>query len=634
MRTLAFIFFVVCFFGAFAEGTKELMPHNKGKCYVQFNESFGGQRYFARVGADSIDRLYIHIANVGEVINLGFKKTKFSSGGAEFCIKDPSGNVVYDFEDVPADSRKKGYIKTYGEAKAGPNTLKGGNGGYTPITYTTNSKGDYYIEFKKTSAKTTRYLFEYFDITVSSGTKPIKGRVWAYAWDLNTENYSNSSYANFYVYSDDKYVTKVNLNGLKPYSFVIACNNTGAQNAGDLFKDRQSVDGKNTMFPKYKIFLNEPDPNVYDVATVPKMKEKLQVVGVPNANEPVEFYINMTTGGTLELYLDIDGVPGYQIGGKDVAIVEKIEPGGDYIYWDGNDGLGNHVTKTTTIFVTSRFSTGVTHLPLYDAEQNPNGFRVTRIAPGKPEDLVLYWDDSKIKYGKIPADQEISMFDGNTTANGHIWTKDLKAAGGTFGNDNTINTWWNAYEIDDLLSFGFIYLPIELTDFFAEFVPNKGVDLFWETATETNNDYFVVQRSLDGQNWEDVVEIQGGGTTSSASNYDYCDIDFATGLVYYRLMQVDFDGTFTYSEIIAVDVESAGNNMRVVKDETGQYLIISANSKMVNYCGIYDLQGHNHIYSCPIIKETNSEITFNITNLPQGIYFVVILNEAAFKFIK
>jgi hypothetical protein len=98
----------------------------------------------------------------------------------------------------------------------------------------------------------------------------------------------------------------------------------------------------------------------------------------------------MTKAGTLEIFLDIDGVPGYQSGGRDVVLVEYINAGGDVLYWDGKDGLGDQVTSTISVIVSSKFATGVTHLPVYDAEKNPNGFLVTRVSPDGPTDLVLY----------------------------------------------------------------------------------------------------------------------------------------------------------------------------------------------------------------------------------------------------
>jgi hypothetical protein len=604
-----------------AEGTKQLMPNNTGKCYVQFNESIGGQRYFAMsTNTDTLHRLFIHVANVGEVINVGFKKLASSTGDSKFRIKDASGAIVYAFTNIPTSGA--GFISTFNEASIGPNTLNGGTGGYTPLSYTTTSTGDYYIEFEKTSSTSARYLFEYFDITVSSAANDaINGRVWSYAWDLNTEAFANSTYAVFNVYSTDKYITAINLNGMQPYSFVIACNNTGAQNTGDLFVDRQSVPNTNTTVPKYKIFLNTPDPLVYDVAVMPSMVEDLTILGTPTADQPVQFYINMTKGGTLEIFLDIDGDPGYQSDGRDVVLVKQINAGGDIITWDCKDGLGDPVTSTISVIVGSKFATGVTHLPVYDAEKNPNGFLVTRIAPTGPEDLVLYWDDSQINPGTIPAGQELVMLSGNTTANGHIWTTDANNSDG-FGNIHTINTWWNGYEINNLSSFNFTLLPIELIKWDAIF---KGtyVHLSWETASEKNNEIFNIQRSQNGKDWTTINTINGAGNSSNNSYYNDIDEYPLNGISYYRLQQVDYDGKNSFSRVVAVGTNTLDNKrIKIYSYDGFKYVSIEQTAISIEDINILDLNGKSVIYFVQMNKLDDSNVKINVTNLPIGTYIL------------
>lgn len=622
MKTIITIIAAVCIsVWAVAEGTKQLMPANNGKCYVQFNERIGGQRYFAMTtNTDTLNRLYIHIANAGEIINMGFKKLVAANptgGDARFRIKNASGTVVYAFTDIPTSDN--GYISTFNQANIGPNTLTGGSGGYTPLTYTTTSTGDFYIEFEKTSDPTYRYLFEYFDITVSSGTTPINGRVWSYAWDLNTESFTNSAYAKFYVYSADKYVTAIDLNGMQPYSFVIACNSSGVQNTGDLFVDRQSVPNTNTVRPQYKIFLNTPDPAVYSVAQIPTMIENLRIKGTPTANQPVEFYINMTKGGTLEIFLDIDGVEGYQSGGRDIVLVEYVNAGGDILIWDGKDGLGNQVTSTISVIVSSKFATGVTHLPVYDAEKNPNGFKVTRVSPDGPQNLVLYWDDSKIPYGTIPAGQVITMLSGNTTDNGHIWTTDSKNSDG-FGNVHTLNSWWNGYEIDNLSSFDFILLPIELASWDAK---NMGtyVQLLWSTESETNNHFFDIERSADGIIWETISTIVGSGNSTQTMYYTEIDEQPLQGISYYRLQQVDFNGVFSYSNIIAIGTKTEDNTkVQVYSVQGNRYISYENYTSTIDNIDIINAQGKSVLSFVRIESTENNTIKIDVTRLPKGIY--------------
>ena len=182
---------------AFAEGSRELMPDNNGVTYMQFNEQIQLPRDFAKVGADSLFRLYIHIANEGEYINLGFNRLS-TAGSAYFQIRNPDDEIVYGPQLIPSSG--VGYISSFAQAEAGPSTLVGGDGGYNPFVYEALDSGNYYIEFYRTgSGSSSRHLFRYFDITVSDAIAGnlINGRVWAHAWDLNTNSFSNRSYAVF-----------------------------------------------------------------------------------------------------------------------------------------------------------------------------------------------------------------------------------------------------------------------------------------------------------------------------------------------------------------------------------------------------------------------------------------------------
>ncbi|HEX8350471.1 MAG TPA: T9SS type A sorting domain-containing protein [Hymenobacter sp.] len=94
-------------------------------------------------------------------------------------------------------------------------------------------------------------------------------------------------------------------------------------------------------------------------------------------------------------------------------------------------------------------------------------------------------------------------------------------------------------------------LPVELTRFTAE-AQDKGVALHWITASEKNSDYFEVQRSTNGESFHAIGKVKGEGTTSNISTYLFTDHAPAAGVAYYRLRQVDFDGTESYSPIKSV----------------------------------------------------------------------------------
>ncbi len=95
-------------------------------------------------------------------------------------------------------------------------------------------------------------------------------------------------------------------------------------------------------------------------------------------------------------------------------------------------------------------------------------------------------------------------------------------------------------------------LPITLLSFEAQPVI-ENVAITWTTATETNNDYFTVERSKDGLNFEAIIEIDGAGNSNEVLNYKVTDFSPYEGTSYYRLKQTDFDGKFAYSNVEAVE---------------------------------------------------------------------------------
>ncbi|MBP8239319.1 MAG: IPT/TIG domain-containing protein [Saprospiraceae bacterium] len=97
-------------------------------------------------------------------------------------------------------------------------------------------------------------------------------------------------------------------------------------------------------------------------------------------------------------------------------------------------------------------------------------------------------------------------------------------------------------------------LPVELIDFEGKSDEN-GVQLFWNTASELNNEYFSVEHSANGRLFRELTRVQGAGTISEPQQYRAFDGLPSSGMNYYRLAQYDFDGTRTYSHIISVKYE-------------------------------------------------------------------------------
>lgn len=99
-----------------------------------------------------------------------------------------------------------------------------------------------------------------------------------------------------------------------------------------------------------------------------------------------------------------------------------------------------------------------------------------------------------------------------------------------------------------------VLLPVELV-YFKAILDDNQVMLKWQTATETNNDYFTIEKSSNGSEFEEVARIKGAGYSSDYINYSFTDDRPYFGTSYYRLKQTDYDWQFTYSKIQSVNFE-------------------------------------------------------------------------------
>ncbi len=155
-------------------------------------------------------------------------------------------------------------------------------------------------------------------------------------------------------------------------------------------------------------------------------------------------------------------------------------------------------------------------------------------------------------------------------------------------------------------------LPVEMTVFTAHEVEKQRVQLNWATATETNNNYFAVEHSTDGRAFVEVGEVAGAGNGFETQGYAFLHLDPTVGQNFYRLRQVDFDGTETLSELRIVNVSSAGS-LSVFPNPTTDELGIKGFSggpvEVINMQGSRVLQG-----------QLNENARLDVRRLPAGAY--------------
>ncbi len=175
-------------------------------------------------------------------------------------------------------------------------------------------------------------------------------------------------------------------------------------------------------------------------------------------------------------------------------------------------------------------------------------------------------------------------------------------------------------------------LPIELLSFEAR--PNgQQVDLTWITATEINNDFFTIERSSNGLDFEPIEMIDGAGNSNKVLHYNTVDLQPLSGTSYYRLKQTDFNGTYAYSDIVLVrfDDENAANEWYVYPNPgDGSELYVRLEGQQVmQHLEVRDLTGR--IWHQQVLQGQSgvqNQLILDQT-LPSGIYLITLISDTA-----
>ncbi len=166
-------------------------------------------------------------------------------------------------------------------------------------------------------------------------------------------------------------------------------------------------------------------------------------------------------------------------------------------------------------------------------------------------------------------------------------------------------------------------LPIELLDFKAKSAAGK-ININWSTITETNNDYFTVEKSVDGKVWSSIATLEGAKNSNMVLNYQTADATPVNGLQYYRLKQTDINGASTYSAIVPVNFNhktadkvsfypNPVNNILNIKldsEETDMVSIVLMNAMGQTVMEMNNVSGHS--------------FTLDVSSLENGVYFLEV----------
>jgi hypothetical protein len=209
--------------------------------------------------------------------------------------------------------------------------------------------------------------------------------------------------------------------------------------------------------------------------------------------------------------------------------------------------------------------------------------------------------------GYVPNDEdkfEIATFPGTTTS-------------GTFSSitfPSGMSEWMIDYGVlfpGKVTIYGPQALPVTWISFNGK-ATEGGNALSWQTASEINSDYFIVKHSVDGSSFTDVAKIAAAGNSSTSKTYTYLHTGSFWGVSYYRLRQVDYDGTFDYSKVISIHSDG--------QDAPDIFFYPNPTSGMIHFdrsvldAEVYDNSGR-------IVKKMEvPSTTLDLTDLVPGVY--------------
>jgi len=174
-----------------------------------------------------------------------------------------------------------------------------------------------------------------------------------------------------------------------------------------------------------------------------------------------------------------------------------------------------------------------------------------------------------------------------------------------------------------------ITLPIELANFSGS-CSDGGILLNWETTSEINNDYFILEKMVSSDHFEEIAIIQGAGTSNSSNQYSFVDNFGHEEFIFYRLKQVDFNGDLNEHKIIKVEGNCSSQENNIYYNSQNHSLILkySGRQELNSSIDIYDITGKLITKHSIILKKgvTNYTVPLN-NNIKQGIFLFSMNNK-------
>ncbi len=301
------------------------------------------------------------------------------------------------------------------------------------------------------------------------------------------------------------------------------------------------------------------------------------------------------------------------------GIVRILNPTGlgnnEFLMWGHNNGIQQ---ATNTIDVPAGVQARFDRVWRV-SERNAAGASAVNVG-----NIDMTWDLNGL--GAVTASDLRLLIDVNNNGNFNDDTPIAGASdlgGGIYGFNGISGIADNLRFTLATINFSQTPLPVELIYFNAMPVENRKVKVEWKTASEINNDFFTIEKSVNILDWETVNTVDGAGNSNTHLSYSTFDNKPYSGVSYYRLKQTDFDGQFKYSPIKRVQlIYFSTESIEVYPNPTSNLITVSGIISALNEIQIINALGQDVTNLTTVSKTSESTVLIDLSQLAKGIYYL------------
>lgn len=295
--------------------------------------------------------------------------------------------------------------------------------------------------------------------------------------------------------------------------------------------------------------------------------------------------------------------------------------GDDYVYGIKVDGSGNIYCSGYTSSTTGIATAGAHKTTLAAGRLNNYDVFIGKFSPAGVRLWGTYYGGSNfdVGFGMALDGAANVIVTGYTASNSNI------ATGGSHQNSFQTSGGTTCF-VAHFNSSG--VLPVTWLSVSASLIPNNKVAVQWGTSTETDNDFFTVEHSLDGVNFSPLVQITGAGNSSTVKSYSWLHGAPSAGNNYYRIKQTDYNGQFDYSKTVSAKTEGGNADRLWISGNQKQYVI---HSSSINQIALQQLINASGMPISVMVTPASDGLQLNMQDIPSGIYIALIEQNGIIK---